>query len=237
MKSKFINFIIGTLLVVLTITSIFTYKSYQDKTHKIQANINNQVKQEQTFRVIDKETIINKLNLEDNLITLSGDIDIEAKYSNENISDDDVNFKWIKQKFAELNSKDITVDNTYKFSFSYNLKDLPIHITNNTVNISISPNRLSLTQCELSKTNSIKDRVGLLDSKFSPSELSSIESRARDLAYNRVLSDTGLRNKAMNNLQEDIKSLIEPLLNKNTNIHFNTYNYDVIQDNTTNIIQ
>lgn len=237
MKSKLIKFIIGTLLVVLTITSIFTYKSYQNKQHKVQTNINNQTKQEQTFRVIDKQTIINKLNLEDSIITLSGDIEIEAKYSNENISNDDVNFKWIKQKFAELNSKDIIVNNTYKFLFSYNLKDLPINIINNTVNISISPNRLSLTQCELSKTNSIKDRVGLLDSKFSPSELSSIESRTRDLAYNRVLSDASLRNKAMSNLQDDIKSLIQPLINKNTNIHFNTYGYDVIQDTITNIIQ
>lgn len=237
MKSKFINFIIGTLLVVLTITSIFIYKSYQNKQHKVQTNINNQVKQEQPFRVIDKQTIIDKLNLENSLITLSGNIDVEAKYSNENISDDDINFKWIKQKFAELNSKDITINNTYRFSFSYNLKDLPINIINNTVNISISPNRLSLTQCELFKTNSIKDRVGLLDSKFSPNELSSIESRTRDLAYNRVLSDTSLRNKAMNNLQEDIKNLIEPMLNKNTNIHFDTYKYDVIQDNNTNIIQ
>jgi hypothetical protein len=140
-------------------------------------------------------------------------------------------------KFAELNSKDITVDNTYRFSFSYDLKDLPIYIVNNTVNIRISSNRLSLTQCEISKTNSIKDRVGLLDSKFTPTQLSSIESRTRDLAYNRILSDTSLRDKAMNNLQSDIKNLIQPLLNKNTNIHFDTTDYDVVQDDTTNIVK
>jgi hypothetical protein len=203
----------------------------------MQQIINNQTNQQQTFRVIDKEAIINKLNLESNLITLSGDIEIEAKYSNQNISDEDVDFKWIKQKFAELNSKDITVDNTYRFSFSYDLKDLPIYIVNNTVNIRISSNRLSLTQCEISKTNSIKDRVGLLDSKFTPTQLSSIESRTRDLAYNRILSDTSLRDKAMNNLQSDIKNLIQPLLNKNTNIHFDTTDYDVVQDDTTNIVK
>jgi hypothetical protein len=236
--SKIVKLIISGLLITLSILSFCTYRSYErNKQSKSRQIINNQTKQEQTFRVIDKEAIINKLNLESNLITLSGDIEIEAKYSNQNISDEDVDFKWIKQKFAELNSKDITVDNTYKFSFSYSLMDLPIHITNNTIDIRISPNRLSLSQCELFKTNSIKDRIGLLDSKFTPTQLSSIESRTRDLAYNRILSDTSLRENAMNNLQSDIKNLIRPLLNKNTNIHFDTTDYDVVQDNTTNIVK
>lgn len=91
-------------------------------------------------------------------------------------------------------------------------------------------------QCELQTTNSIKDRVGLLEGKFNPSELTSINKRTRDLAYNRILSDNSLRDKALKSVQDNIKDLISPLLDENVNIHFDISTYDVVQQSEVNIV-
>jgi hypothetical protein len=237
MKRKLIKLLIKGLALTLIITGLFTYRAFKNAESKtIQQNINNPINQEQVYKMIDKQEIVNKLNLESSLNCLSGNVDVEAKYSNEDIPDNDVAFKWIKTKMAEMNSKDITVNSTYKFTFTYGLKDLPIQVTNNTVNIRISPNRLSLMQCELQTTNSVKDRVGLLESKFNPSELASINKRTRDLAYNRILSDNSLRAKALQSVQDNIKDLISPLLDEHTNIHFDVSTYDVVQQNEVEIV-
>jgi hypothetical protein len=237
LKRKLIKLIIKGLALTLIITGLFTYRAFKNAESKtIQQNINNPINQEQVYKMIDKQELINKLNLENSLNCLSGNVDVEAKYSNEDIPNSDVNFKWVKTKLAEMNSKDITVNSTYKFTFTYGLKDLPIKVINNTVYIRISPNRLSLMQCELQSTNSIKDRVGLLEGKFNPSELSSINKRTRDLAYNRILSDNSLRDKALVSVQNNIKDLITPLLDEHTNIHFDVSTYDVVQQNEVEIV-
>jgi len=239
MKSKLVKILICGLLITLSILSIFTNSLYNKNKQqlKIQQNLNNQVKQEQTFKVIDKSIIVDKLNSINSLNVLEGIVEVNANYSDKNVSDQDVSFRWIKQTFNHMNSKSISIDNTYKFTFSYDIKNIPINIQNNTVNIRLTPNNLSLTQCELAETKSIKDDVGLLTSKFSPQELASISSRTRDLAYNRILSDGEMRTKAMEELQGNIKDFIKPLLSKSANIHFNISDYDVIQDDTVSIIK
>jgi hypothetical protein len=238
LKRKLIKLIIKGLALTLIITSLFTYRAFKNAESKtIQQNINNPVNQEQVYKMIDKQELINKLNLESSLNCLSGNVDVEATYTNEDIPNSDVNFRWVKTKLAEMNSKDITVNSTNKFTFAYGLKDLPIQvINNNTVHIRISPNRLSLMQCELQTTNSIKDRVGLLEGKFKPNELTSINKRTRDLAYNRILSDNSLRDKALKSVQDNIKDLISPLLDKNVNIHFDISTYDVVQQSEAEIV-
>lgn len=237
MKSKLIKLIITGLLITLSILSIFTYKSYNRSKQADLQQLNNKTQQEQTTRIISKETLIDVLNKENSINVLSGEVNTKVVYSNKNISVNDPSFKWLANKLSEMNSKDLTVDNSYKFLFSYDLNNIPITITNNTVNIRISPNRLSLIQCELSQTNSIKDRVGLLEGKFTPSQITSIQSRTRDLAYNRILSDEELRTQALESLQGDIKDLIKPLVSNSTNIHFELSDYDVIQDDTISIIK
>jgi hypothetical protein len=231
MKNKFIKILICGLLITLSILSVFTNNLYsKNKQLKVQQNLHNQARQEQTFKVIDKETVINKLNLENSLNCLSGSVNTKSTYSNKDISSDDVGMKWLKTKFAEWNSKDISMESKYDFTFSYSLKDLPVQIKNNTVYINMTNNRLSLTKCELSSIQS-SERIGFLQNNFTPQEVNSLNYRNQQLAKNTTMSDEDLRYKALENVKGDIKELLQGVISKDTSIVFTDNSYDVVQQN------
>jgi hypothetical protein len=237
MKSKLIKFIISTLLIILTITSVFTLNKYQDNMNKAKQIISSKPQVEQTFRVIDKQTVIDKLNLENSLNCLSGEAQVQATYSNKKISDQDVNMRYLKDWFNNSTSKDISVNSTYKFLFSYQLKDLPISIYNNTINIQLSYNRLSLQSLELTNTDS-KERLGWLEPQFTPNQIAGIQERVKQEARNTIQSNEDYRYKAMENIQGDIKDLLQSVVGKDTNIHFEVLeNSNVIQQNDVSIIK
>jgi hypothetical protein len=233
MKSKLIKFIIAGLLVILTVTSVFTYQKYQDNMKKARQVINSK-QQEQSIKIVDKDVIIQTLNKENSMNVLKGTVDVQATYSDKNISDEDTSMKWIKDWLADMNSKDLTVDYKYDYMLSYDLNNIPVRIINNTVQITLSPNKLSLTKCELSEANS-KDRIGLFASKFSSQQINAINQRTRALAFNRIQSDANIRSKAMDSLKDNIRDLIKPLVHSNTNIIFNDYSFDVIQQDDCTI--
>lgn len=228
MKNKLIKLIIATLTITLIILSSFTHGIFNNKlSQSKQANVNNQTKQEQAFRVIDKQTVVNKLNLENSLNCLSGESTVQATYSNKKISDQDVNFKFVKDFLNNSTSKDISVNSTYKFLFSYQLKDLPVSIHNNTINIQLSYNRLNLESLELIKTDS-KERLGILEPQFTPNQIDGIQERVKLEARNTIQSNEDYRYKAMKNAQRDIKDLLQGVIGKDTNIHF-----DIIESSNT----
>jgi plasmid maintenance system killer protein len=172
-------------------------------------------------------------------LCLSGSITVEAKYGDEEISNKDVAFKWLKDSLKSLNTKSIKVNSTYKVMFSYDLNDIvsSVQISGNEITFNLSPNKLKLTQCELETANCIDADVGLFRSKFSPEELSSIDKRTRDLAYNKILSMKDARNQALENVKTDLEQLISIFINDETKINFNVPSFDVIeQDNEVNII-
>lgn len=237
MKRKLIKWLVRGLALTLIITSLFTVKSYKDaKSKTIEMNISNS---EQQYKLLDAQAIIDKLQLENSLNCLSGNITVEAKYGDEEISNKDVSFKWLKDTLQSLNTKSIKVNSTYKIMFSYDLKDIAssVQVSGNEITFNLSPNKLKLTQCELETANSIDADVGLFRSKFSPSELSSIDKRTRDLAYNKILSMKDARNQALENVKTDLEQLISIFVNDETKINFNVPSFDVIeQDNEVNII-
>ena len=151
--------------------------------------------------------------------------------------------KWLKQQWDKLNSKELKVKSTYNYEFSYDLNNLPTSIHNNTINITIIKGNLNLTKCELN-TIKTKDRVGLLESKFSPSEINEINSRVKAISRNAIQSNKDLRDKAFINVENNIKQLLKKVVSNNTNIHFTHTNYDVVDqseaskiDNVTVISQ
>jgi hypothetical protein len=122
MKRKFIKWIIRGLALTLIVTSLFTVKSYKDaKSKTIEMNISNS---EQQYKLLDAEAIVEKLQLENSLNCLSGSITVEAHYGDEEISNKDVAFKWLKDSLQSLNTKSIKVNSTYKIMFSYDLNDI-----------------------------------------------------------------------------------------------------------------
>ena len=182
-------------------------------------------------KLISKEILIKKLNNENKMMVLSGETEIQATYSNKNISDDDVNFKWVKDWFSEMNSKDLKINATYTYQFHYDLTDLDLEVVGDTVNIYLSRNRLNC-QVELLENKSLyADRVGLLESKFTAQEINSLNGRTKELVLNRIQSDKELREKAM----ESLKKNIEKLLNAKCN--FSVTQSDVVEYNVGIILK
>jgi hypothetical protein len=234
--SKIVKLIITGLTIILIILSSFTYGIYHNKTsHKVQANINNQVRQEQTFRIIDKETVIKALKKENSINILSGETNTRCKFSNKNISSDDVAMKWLRDKIDNWNSKDITIDSEFSFMFSYDLSDPIVNIKDNTVYINISYNKLSLTKCELSNIQT-QERVGWLQNNFSPSEINALNARIKSYASNSILSNEKFRKECIDNLKENITEIVHTLSTKDTNVEFTISNYDVIQQTDVQVI-
>ena len=158
--SRIVKVIISCLITGLTILSIYTGNLLYNKTHKQILTNDNKPQQEQSIRIIDKEVIQKALNDENRLVVLSGQVETEATFTNERISDNDVKLKWLKQQWNKLNSKELKVNSTYNYEFSYDLTNLPITIHNNTINITIIKGNLNLSKCEL---NSIETKQGKLD--------------------------------------------------------------------------
>jgi hypothetical protein len=235
MKSKLIKFIISGLLIILSITLIFTYNNYKNHQLKIQEAINTKTKVEQTFKIIDKQTVVDKLNLEDSLNCLSGEVTVNENFTNNTISGQDVSMNFLKQWFNNSTSKDLNVSNTYKFNFSYDLKDIPVNIHNSTITIHLSYNRLSLNSIESIKTDA-SERVGWLTSQFTPQQVNALNNRVKDEAMNTVQSNETYRVQAMENIQGDIKDLLQGVIGKDTNIHFEISNYDVVQQDVATIV-
>lgn len=184
--SKIVKVIISCLVTSFIILSTITGSLLYKNTHKnINQATNNKSQQEQTIRVIDKSVIQQALSNENKLVVLSGTVQTQATFSNERISNNDYNLKWIKEKWNKMTSKDLKVDSTYNYEFTYDLNNLPISIHNNTINITIIKGNLNLTKCELNTINT-EDRVGCFESKFSPWEINSINDRVKGISVNSI---------------------------------------------------
>lgn len=240
MKSKLIKFIISGLLIILTITSIFTYKSYNQRGRKIDQLVNNQVTvEQQSFRVIDKQSVVNSIKSENSLNVLSGQATFQETFTNSNISSQDVNMNFLKKWFNDSTTKEITPTATYKFTFSYDLKDFStdsVQIKDHEIHIKLNPNKLSLNSFETVKVDGNNNRVGWLESNFSPSEINNINARLKEEAKNTVLSYEDYRTEAMENLQANIKDNIKAFIGKDIQVLFSLPSYDVIQQNVATIV-
>ncbi len=222
MKRKSINRLILTLSIILGITSLYTIRKYINIKQQ-QRVIPLSTKDETDL--ISKEVIIKKLNNENQMLVLSGEAEVEVTYSNKDIAEDDVNFKWIKDWFSEINSKDLKINATYTYQFHYDLKDLNITIVNNKPSMNLSKNRLNC-EVELVENESIyADRVGVFESQFTPQEVNSINTRTKAIVLNKIQSDAELRNKAMSNVQKNIEDLLK------IDCSFNVAKYDVVEYN------
>lgn len=222
MKRKSINKIILILSLTLAITIYYTIDKYINI--KQQQRVIPLSTKDETD-IISKEVIIKKLNNENQMLVLSGEAEVEVTYSNKDIAEDDVNFKWIKDWFSEINSKDLKINATYTYQFHYDLKDLNITIVNNKPSMNLSKNRLNC-EVELVENESIyADRVGVFESQFTPQEVNSINTRTKAIVLNKIQSDAELRNKAMSNVQKNIEDLLK------IDCSFNVAKYDVVEYN------
>lgn len=225
MKRKLINkFILMLSIGLITMTS-YTIGKYIILKESANTQVIQQQNTNEESKVISKELLIKKLNNENQMLVLSGELEVELIYSNKDIQDDDVNFKWIKDWFSKMKSKDLKVNATYTYQFHYDLKDLDISIDNNEPYINLSKNRLSCEVELVENKTFYSDRVGVFESQFTPQEVNSINERTKTLVLNEIQNKTEFRDKAVENVKNNINELLD------INCNFNVAKYDVVEYN------
>lgn len=232
MKKKLINKIILSLFIILAITTSYTIGKYISLKEHLKSTeaVSQQTPKEET-NLISTEMLIKKLDDENKLMVLSGESQIQAKYSNKQITDDDIGIVWLKDWFSEMSSKDLIIDATYTYQFYYDLVDLDLEFVGDTAYIYLSKNRLNC-QVELLETKSIyTDRVGLFESSFTPQEINSINARTKELVLNKIRSERKLRDKALENAKKNIEDLL------NVKCNFKVANFDVVEYDSENLLK
>lgn len=225
MKRKLINkFILILSIGLITMTS-YTIGKYITLKKSANTQVIQQQNTSEETKVISKELLIKKLNNENQILVLSGELEVELIYSNKDIQDDDVNFKWIKDWFSKMKSKDLKVNATYTYQFHYDLKDLNITIVNNKPSINLSKNRLSCEVELVENKTFYSDRVGVFESQFTPQEVNSINERTKILVLNEIQNKAEFRDKAVENVKNNINELLD------INCNFNVAKYDVVEYN------
>lgn len=223
MKRKLVNGLIIALSLTLMMVTWNTYRGYKNKQEsKNQVNIPIITDE---MKAIDKDILIDKLNKENKLQVLSGTANIKVKYSDEEILDDDVSLRWLKQWFEEQCSRELSVTATYKFTFTYDLNDLKIDIVGDKAIIYLSKNRLD-SSVELIENESYYDnRIGAFSNYFNANEINSLNARTKKMVNNTVQSNNDLRNRALENVKEGISQLL------GITCEFDTSDYDVVENN------
>lgn len=227
MKTKLTNLIILALSSILGIMLVHTYNNYieiKDTQKNITLSTND-------TDLLDKNIIISKLNNENKMLVLSGETTVDVRYSNEEVSDDDVSFIWIKNWFSKMNSKELVINATYKYQFHYDLKDLDISIIDNKVNIFLSRNRISCNVELIENKSYYSDRVGFLETPFTAQEINSLNARTKELVLNKIQNDNELRNKAIENVKYNIDELLGIKCN------YKIPEYDVVENSNKNILK
>ena len=227
MRGKLINSIILALSLILGIMLVHTYNNYikiKDTQKNITISTND-------IDLLDKNIIISKLNNENKMLVLSGETTVDVRYSNEEVSDDDVSFIWIKNWFSKMNSKELVINATYKYQFHYDLKDLDISIIDNKVNIFLSRNRINCNVELIENKSYYSDRVGFLETPFTAQEINSLNARTKELVLNKIQNDNELRDKAIQNVMNNIDELLGIKCN------YTIPEYDVVENSNKNILK
>jgi hypothetical protein len=238
MKSKKVFYIITTVLVcILLELSVVTYKRYVSKTNQRVPSVNSEKNTSQDLKLISKEEVIKKLSAVNSMNCLGGEDEVQQKFANDSITDEDTKFAWLKKK---LNGRELFVDATFKYTFAYELSNISddIEVKNNIVTIIINPNNLSLLQCELDESKTtLSSSTGLFADKFEPQELNDINGRVKDSARNTIQSDPKRRSKAIKNLENNIEALLKTISSENIKFNFIVPDYDVIPQDDVKIIE
>lgn len=176
MKGKTIGNVIIVVLGGILITSIAL------TINKLKSKDNTAIIAETTkeLKGIDEQTLNDlevKLHNTNKIIAIEGTVeDAKVKFIDSEIKNrNDIQMNWLSKKLAEMKSRSLTINSTYKFSFTYDLSDLKVINNGQSSTITLYRSRLNLNKVELnnSKTTMISD-LGILSSVFSPNEVNSL---------------------------------------------------------------
>lgn len=152
-----------------------------------------------------------KLKQETSISVLEGTIDIQKTFTNKDYEGKGNLLGFLKQKFANLQSRTMTISSTYKFGYAFDVSDLHVEdLGNGNIHIRLLRSDLNIKYIEeIGSERVISDEYGLLGKQFTPQETSALMERLWLHVSNTVNNSTEIRDRAMIYAESTIKGLAE----------------------------
>ncbi|WP_346938267.1 hypothetical protein [uncultured Clostridium sp.] len=206
------------IIILVTILGIIVFNIIgelrDNKVSQQKKDIITETKEE----VEDMTEIINQLESEihkiNKLLVLEGNCTSEVTYNDKDIHEDtNENFKWIKDKFTEWKSRELTVSAKYEFGFSYNMENIRIITEGEDIIIELSRNDINLEYLEyLGEDSYLVQDVGWLSKgDFTPQEVNVLQERVKIATFNSVQNKREYRDKAIQGIIDNIESICNKL--------------------------
>lgn len=233
MKKKLINYIIVALSTTLILTTTYCYYIYKSQTNKKDKILKQDIGLTTSKTTIDSmqdkvEDLKIQIQQTNKLVTCKGLAKVKLTFSDKSISEDDTKMSWLKDKLASLSSKEISIDATYKFTYTYDLSTLPIDMVRDSIHIKLSRNNLELENVELDTNNiHISETTGLFAKDITKTEYNALLNRVGELVKNNLMNNKEVRDKSIKYTEDNIRSLCNSLGVDNVNIETNKY--DVVE--------
>lgn len=207
MKIKTVNKIIIILSLTLCSCLFGLYKACKGKsiptTSKVSVKDTKEVFNEKV------ENFKTKINATNKLLVLEGTTDVSATFdSNENENVGNM-LKWCKAKLANLDAKTLTVNEKFKFGYSYNLKDIVItKLADNKIKIVVYQSRLQLEYLEeINGSQKLQSEKAIFATQFTPQQIAGLTDRVNTYTHNNIINNTDIRLKAIESTQANILSI------------------------------
>lgn len=219
MKSKrLFKLIISALITTLiTLSGFIGYKHYTNQRY-ISTVKAQQIQQLETNKEAENwkyklEQFKNSYSKEQKLLVLEGTVNIENTITSEDdivkYQGNDNTIKFLANKLNDLKTKNMTVNTTYKYGFTYNIKDyMKVSSNNGELVIEINKQFLNLQYLdEQTDKTTIKVEKHLLSGEFTYQQQQAIMNLTKIKTYNTLISDSDIMDKSIEGTKDIIISM------------------------------
>lgn len=230
MYKKIKRFLIGILIIMISVTLISYLRNRKIEENKNKTESVKEAKAEETADdLYKKQEILNNTIKETNKVIIAeGNIEIKYLFSNTDddlmIDDDNNLYKSLHKKLLE---REIEYKSNYEYNYTYEMNNIETTLINDKIIIRISEDKIRLEDItsDPNKTK-IVENYGWIAADFTPKEIKAMEKRMYNKTYNYLITDEKSKEVAINSL----KKAIEDICNK-----YNINNYVITIDKNKTI--
>lgn len=208
---KIRNVLVITLMVIMGFVGV----NLLPPNHKIDGfSFRAEALQKQAINDVAKwQNKINELKIQfskdASINVLQGECGVNVSFTNRDTEGKGNSLSFLQKRWAEWNSKSLTVNSVYSFGFSYNMADIQvINYGSGNIKIKLSQKDLDLKYVEEQTDKTVlESKVGILSKKFTPQEISAVSNRTKIHTVNTLKNKRELRDKATEYLQEIVNDM------------------------------
>ena len=239
MYKKIKRFLIGILIIMISVTLISYLRNRKIEENKNKTESVKEAKAEETADdLYKKQEILNNVIKETNKVVIA-EGNIEVKYLFSNTDDDlmlDDNANCYKALHEKLFKKEIEYESNYSYNYTYQLNDADITLVNDKIVIRLYEDKIRLEDIsEDPDKTKLSENYGWLVSDFTPKEIKAMEKRMYSKTYNYLITNSSLKEEALKNLERAFEDICVKLEIKNYMITISDNKTITNQDQYTTI--